>query len=265
MGEQTAIEWTDATWNPWYGCSKVSPGCAHCYMFRDQTRYGRDPEIVTRSKTKFTEPLRWKEGRRVFTCSWSDWFHESADAWRDEAWDIIRRTPQHTYQILTKRPERMADHLPANWGEGYRNVWLGVSVENQRWTARIPELLAVPAAVRFLSCEPLLGPLDIGRYLAGWDSQSAHVCGGDEERCWRQCPVEEQYQTERVDWVIVGGESGPDARAMHEVWAKDIQAQCEANGVAFFLKQLGGATNPRAHDLAVLDGKRYVEMPRQFA
>ncbi len=136
MGEITGIGWTDATWNPWYGCSKVSPGCAHCYMFRDMKRYGSDPEVVTRSKTKFDEPRKWKTPRRVFTCSWSDWFHEGADAWRAEAWAIVRDTPHLTYQILTKRPERIADHLPPDWGEGYPNVWLGTSVENQRFAFR---------------------------------------------------------------------------------------------------------------------------------
>ena len=112
----TEIEWTEATWNPWMGCTKVSPGCAHCYMFREQRQYGRDPETVVRSKTKFREPMKWAEGRLVFTCSWSDWFHEGADAWRPEAWEIVRATPQHTYQILTKRPERIVDHLPATRG-----------------------------------------------------------------------------------------------------------------------------------------------------
>ncbi len=232
MAELTGIEWTDATWNPWMGCDRVSPGCAHCYMFTEQERYKQDPSVVRRSKTKFADPLRWKEPRRVFTCSWSDWFHEGADAWRDEAWDIIRRSPHLTFQILTKRAERIEDHLPPDWGAGYPNVWLGVSVENQRWVSRALALTRIPAVVRFLSCEPLLGPLDLLDDL------------------------------EHLDWVIVGGESGPNARVMHEIWARDIQTQCQLTGTAFFLKQLGGFPDKRGHEKATIDGVRYVEMPR---
>ena len=145
MGERTGIEWTDATWNPWRGCAKVSPGCAHCYMFREQIRYGRDPETVVRSKTTFGDPLKWAEPRVVFTCSWSDWFHEAADPWRDEAWDVIRRTPQHTYLVLTKRPERMEARIPwGAFGDPWPNVWLGVSVENQRFAHRLGILNTIP-------------------------------------------------------------------------------------------------------------------------
>src|SRR5215472_9745754 len=128
MGGATGIEWTDATWNPWMGCRKVSPACAHCYMFSDQRRYGHDPGVIRRSKTTFDAPLRWPtEEKLVFTCSWSDWFIEDADEWRPEAWEVIRQTPHLTYQILTKRPELIADRLPADWGRGWPNVWLGVS------------------------------------------------------------------------------------------------------------------------------------------
>lgn len=234
MSTTTGIEWTEATWNPWYGCDKVSPGCAHCYMFREQRQYGRDPEVVTRSKTKFREPLSWKEPRVIFTCSWSDWFHEAADAWRDEAWDIIHRTPEHTYQVLTKRAERIADHLPADWGRGYPNVWLGVSVENQKFTSRISILKATPARMRFLSIEPLLGPVNFG---------------------------EHNYLLDHIHWVIVGGESGPDARPMDLKWARDIRDDCADQGVPFFLKQLGGWPDKRGGEKALLDGVRHVEMP----
>jgi protein gp37 len=213
MGEHTGISWTDATYNPWYGCTKVSPGCAHCYMFSEQRQYGRDPELVTRSKTKFKDPLKWKEPKRIFTCSWSDFFHEAADAWRPEVWDIIRRTPQHTYQILTKRPELVKDRLPADWGAGYPNVWLGVSVENQRWTSRIPILQGIPARLRFLSCEPLLGPVNFG---------------------------EHNWMLDGIRWVICGGESGVDAREMNLNWAYDILSDCHSQGKAFFMKQMSG-------------------------
>ena len=128
-------------------------------MFREQRQYGNDPEIVRRSKTKFREPVSWSQGRLVFTCSWSDWFHPAADAWRAEAWEVIRDTPRHTYQILTKRPELIAERLPPDWGDGYPNVWLGVSVENAAYTWRADVLRGIPAALRFISAEPLLGSL----------------------------------------------------------------------------------------------------------
>src|SRR5437016_4306599 len=137
MGETTAISWTEHSWNPWRGCERVSPGCAHCYIFAAQQRYGQDPSGVTRTKT-WGDPLKWQRDterarrtERVFTCSWSDFFIEAADRWRPEAWSLIRRTPNLTYQILTKRPENVAVRLPEDWGQGYANVWLGVSVENK--------------------------------------------------------------------------------------------------------------------------------------
>ncbi len=236
MGTTTAIEWTATylpdgsvipgkSWNPWQGCTKVSPGCGHCYMFRDKRRYGQDPSTVVRSKDPtFYAPLKWAAPGKVFTCSWSDWFHAAADPWRDEAWAIIRATPHLTYQILTKRPERIKPYLPADWGDGYPNVWLGTSVENQRWTTRIDELLAVPARVRFLSCEPLLGLVDLERWLAYHDSNGEPTF---------------PRRDSGLHWVIVGGESGPDARPMHPDWARSLRDQCQAAGVAFFFKQWG--------------------------
>ena len=146
MAESTGIGWTDATWNPWYGCTKVSPGCAHCYMFREQIRYGRDPEVVTRSKTKFADPLKWTKGRMIFTCSWSDWFHPAADAWRPEAWEIIKRTPHHTYQILTKRPERIADNLPDDW-QVYASDGLPMPMDGEHF-ATIREAIDAAASER---------------------------------------------------------------------------------------------------------------------
>jgi protein gp37 len=235
MGERTGIGWTQSTWNPWYGCTKVSPGCAHCYMFRDMERYGRNPDIVQRSKTKFAEPLKWDEPRLVFTCSWSDWFHKDADPWRDEAWDIIRRTPQHTYQILTKRPGRIARHLP--WGaydDPWPNVWLGVSVESAPFLQRVRVLGTIPAAVRFISAEPLLGPLHTLASLV---------------------------YANKIAWVIAGGESGPEHRTCELDWLREIRNACAASGAAFFLKQLGGWPDARSHDKALLDGKVYTEMP----
>jgi protein gp37 len=171
-------------------------------------QYGRDFGTVTRVKA-FNKPLTWKTPRVIFVNSWSDFFHQGGDNWRDEAWDIIKRTPQHTYQILTKRADRIWECLPDDWGHGYSNVWLGVSTESQEAAdRRIPHLLDVPVKVRFISAEPLLGPIKL--------SARALVL---------------------LDWVIVGGESGPTARLMDMQWARDIRNECVAVGIPFFFKQ----------------------------
>lgn len=207
------------------GCTKVSPGCAHCYMFREQRQYGNDPELVRRSKTTFNKPLKWAEGKLVFTCSWSDWFHETADPWREDAWDIVRRCPQHTFQILTKRPELIADRLPADWGDGYPNVWLGVSVENSRYTWRADVLREIPAALRFISAEPLLGslflkPRPLDRFAPAGSPTADDVSEGG-------APTRERAPLDLtgIGWVIVGGESGfrKDARPLHPTWAREIR------------------------------------------
>jgi len=216
MGNQTGIGWTDKTWNPWYHCRKVSPGCANCYMFTKREALGYDPNVVTRSKTTFRDPLKWKDPAAIFTCSWSDFFIEEADAWRPEAWEIIRQTPRHVYQILTKRIERVLEHLPwvAEGTPPWPHVWLGVSVENQRYAdERIPLLLQAPAALRFLSCEPLLGPIDLRDVLSSE-------------------PVP-------IDWVIVGGQSGENYRhhVMDLAWLDQIVADCQDALVPVFVKQ----------------------------
>jgi len=230
VAEQSGIEWTDATWNPWRGCTKVSRGCDLCYMYREQVRYGRDPAVVVRSKTTFDDPLKWQTPRVVFTCSWSDWFHEVADAWRPAAWEIIERTPQHTYLILTKRQGRMLRHLPwSAFGDPWPNVWLGVSVEDQEAAFRVRQLRTIPAAVRFISAEPLLGPLALD--LTG------------------------------IHWLIAGGESGPGFRAMELDWARGLRDACTGSGVKFFLKQLGGWPDKRGGGKALLDERRWTERP----
>ena len=234
MSAATKIEWTDKTWNPWQGCHKVSEGCRFCYMFRDKKRYGQDPNTVRRSApATFNAPLKWNDPARVFTCSWSDWFVEEADPWRAEAWDIIRRTPHLTYQILTKRPGRILGHLPADWGDGWRNCWLGVSVENQAAAdERIPHLLRTPAAVRFLSAEPLLGEVDL------WRVPGAVRCCGTHTSAHEAQPHELCEVYSEIGWLIVGCESGPKRRPMDAAWAKSLREQCEAAGVPFFLKQM---------------------------
>jgi protein gp37 len=244
MGETTAIEWTDRTWNPWQGCHKVSPKCTHCYMYREKKMYGQKPDVVVRSKPPtFNAPLskKWSTPAHVFVCSWSDFWIEEADPWRDEAWAIIRRTPWLTYQIPTARPERILRCLPPDWGSGYPNVWLGVSVENQDAAERrVPALLRVPAVLRFLSCEPLLGRVDL-RSLPIGDARRLDALTGHTFRVdldGSRLPTRELAP--RVDWVIGGGETGGSAvRPTHPDWARHLRNQCERSGVPFFWKQWG--------------------------
>ncbi len=260
MAETSNIEWTQASWNPWHGCHKKSPGCKNCYMFRDKLRYGQNPNVVVRSKTTFYDPLKWKEPRMVFTCSWSDFFIKEADAWRDEAWQIIRDTP-HTYQILTKEPERIGDCLPSDWGEGYPNVWLGTSVENEDYLWRIDELLKHNAKVHWLSLEPLLSSIDLSKYLPSF-SMCRH--NNPTEKTIRALQeiakaVLKQRGIKTIDWVVAGGESGPNARPMHPEWARFLRNQCLASGIPFFFKQWGGVNKKKSGRL--LDGRTWDEMP----
>lgn len=231
MAKDSAIEWTDGTWNPWRGCQKVSPGCDNCYMFPGQKRYGNDPSTVVRAaKATFNAPLKYKGPMKVFTCSWSDFFIKEADEWRDDAWKIIKATPHLTYLILTKRPELIADRLPDDWGAGYQNVWLGVTAENQEQAAaRIPLLLETPAAKRFVSIEPMLEGVEV------------------------------YYWLPFLDWVVLGGESGPGARPVHPSWVRSVKDDCKAADVPFFFKQMkvGG----KMVKLPELDGKEHKEVP----
>jgi len=216
--KESKIQWTDATWNPWHGCKKVSAGCKYCYMFRDKERYGQEPSTVLKSKTMFKAPLKWSEPKLVFTCSWSDWFIEEADEWRDEAWAIIKATPHHTYQILTKRPERILEHLPDDWGDGYDNVWLGVSVESNETIHRIETLASVPAKIRFISAEPLIGEVNL--------QSLASVL------------------INKIDWLIIGGESGNEIgkyqyRPCEYKWIEQLIEISNLCKVKVFVKQLG--------------------------
>jgi protein gp37 len=260
MGDRTGIEWTDATWNPVHGCSKVSPGCANCYaetlsLRRGFTRHpwtGLHKDLnVSLHPERLDQPLRWRRPRRVFVNSMSDLFHEQIpDEFIDRVWAVMALAGTHTFQVLTKRPDRMRAYLAersrsSKWIEaaaetfGYTlrwqglslcpwplpHVWLGVSVEDQRRAdERIPLLLQTPAAVRFISAEPLLGPVDLG-FLEPCDHvRRTHA----EIGCWKA-----------LDWIIVGGESGPGARPMDLAWARSLVAQAKAAGVATFVKQLG--------------------------
>lgn len=240
MGETTKISWTEHTWNPWRGCTKISPGCAHCYMYTQQERFGGNPFVVMQTKTTWNDPLRWQReaaaaGRteRVFTCSWSDFFHEDADAWRERAWQIIIRCPNLQFQILTKRPENIAERLPRTpwlgdfWGVGWPNVWLGVSIENPAFAWRADELRKIPARVHFISAEPLLAGLP-------------------------------DLDLTDIEWLIVGGESGPGFRLMKTEWARELRDKALDAGTAFFFKQISA---PRTEMGCLLDGREWKEYP----
>ncbi len=255
MSENSLIQWTTNTWNPWHGCTKVSDGCKFCYMYRDKERYGQDPTTVLRSKTKFNDPLKWHklltgdepiQERLVFTCSWSDWFIEDADEWRGDAWKIIKDTPFLTYQILTKRPENIADRLPSDWSDGYPNVWLGVSIENKKvQDERIPILLSVPAMTRFLSVEPLLESLSF-RWMAAWKRAdgSRTALRSDSVGQSRNLVTDQLDGLRELDWLILGGESGNENsyykyRPSQLEWYAEIISQCREARVPVFMKQLG--------------------------
>ncbi len=237
----TKIEWTDKTWNPITGCSKKSTGCMHCYaeVMANRLKAMGLPKYangfsVTLHEANLEEPISWKKSHNIFVCSMSDIFHEEVPfEFVDRIFDVVRHTPQHRYQILTKRAERMAEYFASR--SIPNNVWLGVTVEAQSSRFRIDCLRNLPATVKFLSCEPLvedLGELD----LTG------------------------------IDWVIVGGESGPKARPMQESWALNIRRQVEEQGARFFFKQWGtwGADGIKRNKHAngkLLNGELIQEMP----
>ncbi len=236
MPDKTGIEWTDTTWNPVTGCTKISPGCAHCYAEAITLRFKRGGPFLPGKTTirlhddRLDHPAKWRTPRRVFVNSMSDLFHEGVPFdFVDKVFASMSSYADHIYQILTKRPERMLEYARSVTGAGWPDhVWAGVSVENQRWAdQRIPLLQQVPTAVRFLSCEPLLKPLKLD--LTG------------------------------IHWVIVGGESGHRARKMQESWVVDIKTQCEVARVAFFFKQWGGRTSKAGGRL--LHGREWGEMP----
>lgn len=243
--QDSKISWTDHTFNPWIGCHKVSPGCKHCYAERQVERFGGS--FVNTRKTSaayWRTPLRWQldtprewDGShfvprrpRVFCGSLCDVFMDDdlANVTRPQLWELIRQTQALDWLLLTKRPENIARMLPEGWGDGWPNVWLGTSIENQNYAReRIADLLKIRAKVRFLSAEPLLGPIDLlaavpcGYYC---DESVGHV----------------DHSLSGIHWVIVGGESGPGFRPMQHDWARSLRDQCEAAGVAYFFKQSSG-------------------------
>jgi protein gp37 len=243
MAQSSPIEWTEATWNPTTGCDRTSPGCDNCYaltlakrlkaMGVEQYQADGDPRTsgpgfkLTTHDEALTVPLRWRQPRLVFVNSMSDLFHEDVpEAFIDAVFEVMRETPRHTYQVLTKRTKRLLRIAPRlAWPA---NVWMGVSVESARYRFRINHLRQVPAAVRFVSAEPLLGPLG-----------SVDLSG--------------------IDWVIAGGESGVRARPMDITWGRDLRDQCVAAGVSFFFKQWGGRTAKAGG--RELDGRTWDDMP----
>jgi protein gp37 len=236
MAANSHIEWTESTWNPVTGCTKVSPGCKNCYaerlagrlkaMGQDRYRNGFD---VTLQDDILELPKRWRQPRTIFVNSMSDLFHENVPIkYIQRVFDTMTATRRHTYQILTKRAGRLSEIAGelCPWTE---NIWMGVSVESQSYVSRIDALRETPARVRFLSLEPLLGPLD-----------SLDLHG--------------------IHWVIVGGESGPGSRPMNQEWVRSIREQCGAQEVPFFFKQWGGVNKKKAG--RILDGETYDAMPR---
>ncbi|WP_298151158.1 phage Gp37/Gp68 family protein [Flavobacterium sp.] len=242
MAETTGISWTDATFNPWIGCAKVSPGCDHCYA--EVSTPSRTMRIVwgpheDRKRTSagnWSLPARWNSQhgqffalhgrrRRVFCASLADVFDNRVDPkWRNDLWDLVRATPNLDWLILTKRIGNTASMLPEDWGEGYPNVWLGISTVNQCEADRdIPKLLGVPAKVRWLSMEPLLGPVVFEGLSLNPNKES-----------------DATKALEEIDWVVVGGESGPHARPMAGEWVASLREECAAARVPFFFKQWGG-------------------------
>ena len=266
MSDKSGIQWTDATWNPVTGCSKVSQGCKNCYALRDWARLaapratpnaytGREFTDVMFHPERLDQPLRWTKPRRVFVNSMSDLFHENMEHHEiEKVFGVMGACPQHTFQVLTKRPERMRElltdaafcemawleaeqrtHAEMQWP--FPNVWLGVSVEDQATAdERIPLLLQTPAAVRFVSYEPALGPVDFTAI------KHTHSPGyfGDALQWYHQPHGVTGYPA--LDWVIVGGESGPKARPCRIEWIESVVRQCRGANVACFVKQIG--TNP---------------------
>lgn len=234
MGAKSSIEWTESTWNPVTGCTKISPGCDHCYAERlalrlqamGQPNYA-DGFRLTVQEHMLELPLRWKLPQVIFVNSMSDLFHKGVPAeYIQRVFDVMRRASQHRFQVLTKRSQRLARLSSGlSWQP---NIWMGVSVESQEYRFRIDHLRETDAHIKFLSLEPLLGPLT-------------------------------NLKLEGIDWVIVGGESGPGARAMKTEWVLDIRDQCQDAGIPFFFKQWGGTNKKKTG--RVLEDRTWDEMP----
>jgi protein gp37 len=235
MAQGSGIEWTESTWNPVTGCSKISPGCKHCYAERmaerlqamGQRNY-RNGFALTLQPQMLELPLRWKKPQTIFVNSMSDLFHDDVPlSYVGQVFDVMRRASWHRFQVLTKRSERLASlNSQLKWAP---NIWMGVSVENDKYRFRVDNLRFTSAHVKFLSLEPLLGPLT-------------------------------NLNLSAIDWVIVGGESGPGARPMNPAWVTDLRDQCRRARVPFFFKQWGGRNKKQTG--RVLEGRTWDQMPR---
>ena len=270
MAAKSRIEWTDATWNIITGCSRVSPGCVNCYAERlAATRLKNHPsrEGLTDENGRWNgevrfngkwlnQPLDWKQPRRIFVCAHGDLFHEAVpNAWLDAVFAVMGQARQHVFQVLTKRPERAREYLEGlslHHSYPWPHVWIGTSVEDQPTAdKRIASLLYTPAAIRWLSVEPLLAPIVLG--MLRWDGITNYdaLRGKHGLLLTDNCPA--------LDWVVVGGESGPGARPMEADWVRSLRDQCVGAGVPFFFKQWGGRTAKSGGRL--LDGRTWDEMP----
>lgn len=238
MAQNSTIEWTESTWNPVTGCTKISSGCKNCYAERLALRLQamgnrnyKNGFSVTMHRHALDIPLKWKKPKMVFVNSMSDLFHPEVTLdFIEKIFHVIENTPQHTYQVLTKMSERLTEiQEKLRWPD---NLWLGVSIENEECSFRVNHLLKTNARVKFISFEPLIGPVD-------------------------------SVQLEGIDWVIVGGESGPGARPMKQEWVDKIKIECQKKDIPFFFKQWGGFNKKK--NGRVLDGKTWDEMPRVLA
>ena len=241
---KTGIEWCDATWNPWIGCHKIATGCKNCYMYRDSKRFGFDPTIVRRSKTKFNEPLKWKDPKRIFVCSYSDFWHEDADAWRREASEIIIEANHHIYMILTKRADRMAwwyqdaasdqHHNLQLFNKSMSHIHWGISASTQEELKKNIDYLNGMPGTKFLSIEPMLEPINLDR-----------------------------FRDMRINGVIVGCESGPYRRLFNDQWANWLMQQCQERSIPFFYKQGIDSKTGKLVKMPELDGRVWNQLPEK--
>jgi protein gp37 len=279
VADKSAIEWTEATWNPTTGCDRISPGCDHCYAMTlaarlkgmGQPRYQNDGDPrtsgpgfgLTLHEDKIEQPFTWRKPRVVFVNSMSDLFHKDVPIeFIGRVFNVMGSCPQHTFQVLTKRPKRMARivsaYYEATGQEPFPNVWLGTSIESHAYNWRADHLRQVPAAIRFISAEPLIGPL-VPKIAGTEEYPIAWWPEGDHDT---PCVPYDGLDLHEIDWLIVGGESGAGFRSIDSEWVRDLRDACEYTDTAFFFKQWGGI-RPKSGGRE-LDGRTYDEMPNSL-
>lgn len=267
---ESKIEWTDSTWSPVTGCSKVSQGCKNCYAERIAERFWKNRKFteVRMHPERLDQPLKWRKPRKIFVNSMADLFHESVtDIFISQIFDVIEKCPQHIFQILTKRPARMYGYYIQHPIHAMKNVWTGISCEDQATAdERIPFLLQTPAAIRFISAEPLLGKIDLTKILYQYVSEWINADNSPIPK-YLDCLRDVNYlntttgkvESKKISWVIVGSESGPHARPCEEKWIREIKNQCVAADVPFFYKQF--TVNGKKIGTPELDGKKWIDFP----